>query len=183
MTTSNLKEAVRAAIDRLMLEWCPDEMTPHQMAEWAKAQVAAPGFDEAALDAALAASEARAEPVAWALPIPETAGGGHYLRATPTADRPGEWVPLYTHPLYGPVNAPWAAWQARAALAAAPQPDEAPQGSAPDAADFFRRALEGLVASAKECGLVLTVEQVNLQPPRAGHYETRVSVRPARGRY
>jgi hypothetical protein len=45
----------QASIDRLMLEWCPDEMTPHQMAEWAKAQVAAPGFDEAALDAALKA--------------------------------------------------------------------------------------------------------------------------------
>jgi hypothetical protein len=48
---------------------------------------------------------------------------------------------------------------------------------------LFRRALEDLVAGAKECGLVLTVEQVNLQPPRTGHYETWVSVRPARGRY
>lgn len=45
----------QASIDRLMLEWCPDEMTPHQMAGWAKAQVATPGFDEAALDAALKA--------------------------------------------------------------------------------------------------------------------------------
>ncbi len=45
----------QAEIDRLMLEWCPDEMTPRQMAEWATHQVAAPGFDEAALDAALKA--------------------------------------------------------------------------------------------------------------------------------
>lgn len=45
-------DSQQARIDRLMLEWCPDEMTPHQMAEWSKHQVAAPGFDEAALDAA-----------------------------------------------------------------------------------------------------------------------------------
>jgi hypothetical protein len=33
-------------------------------------------------------------PVAWALPIHERGGGGHYLRHTPTEDRPGEWIPL-----------------------------------------------------------------------------------------
>lgn len=45
----------QASIDRLMLEHCPVEMTHEQMAAWASAQVAAPGFDEAALDAALKA--------------------------------------------------------------------------------------------------------------------------------
>ena len=45
----------QASVDRLMLEWCPDEMTPGQMIEWAMAQVNTPGFDDAALDAALKA--------------------------------------------------------------------------------------------------------------------------------
>ena len=48
-------DSQQARIDALMLEHCPDEMTPEQMAEWAKHQVAAPGFDEAALNAALKA--------------------------------------------------------------------------------------------------------------------------------
>lgn len=48
-------DSQQARIDALMLEHCPDEMTVEQMAEWAKHQVAAPGFDEAALDAALKA--------------------------------------------------------------------------------------------------------------------------------
>ena len=30
----------QASIDRLMLEWCPDEMAPEQMAGWADSQVA-----------------------------------------------------------------------------------------------------------------------------------------------
>lgn len=46
---------LQARIDALMLEHCPDEMTPEQMVAWANAQVAAPGFYEAALDAALKA--------------------------------------------------------------------------------------------------------------------------------
>lgn len=39
-----------------------------------------------------------------------------------------------------------------------------------------------LVAEAARFGLVLTIEQVPLQPLAMGHYETRVSVRPARGK-
>lgn len=39
---------------------------------------------------------------------------------------------------------------------------------------------EELVALAKQAGLVLTIEQVNQQPPRMGNYVTVVSVRPAR---
>lgn len=39
---------------------------------------------------------------------------------------------------------------------------------------------EELVQLAQSAGLVLTVEQVNLQPPRIGNYKTVVSVRPAR---
>ena len=32
-------EAVQAKLDELMLEYCPDEMTPEQIAEWARNQV------------------------------------------------------------------------------------------------------------------------------------------------
>lgn len=32
----------QATIDRLMLEYCPDEMTPEQMERWAKSQRIAP---------------------------------------------------------------------------------------------------------------------------------------------
>ncbi len=39
-----------------------------------------------------------------------------------------------------------------------------------------------LVQSAEAAGLVLTVEQVNQQPPRMGNYKTVASVRPARGK-
>jgi hypothetical protein len=31
-------EAAQARIDELMLEYCPDEMTPEQVAKWAKHQ-------------------------------------------------------------------------------------------------------------------------------------------------
>lgn len=33
-----IAEARQAQIDRLMLEYCPDEMTPEQIAEWSKHQ-------------------------------------------------------------------------------------------------------------------------------------------------
>ena len=36
-------ERLEAKIDELMLEYCPDEMTPEQVAEWAKHQVPAQG--------------------------------------------------------------------------------------------------------------------------------------------
>jgi hypothetical protein len=39
-----------------------------------------------------------------------------------------------------------------------------------------------LVQLAAECGLVLNIEQRPLQPLAMGHYETVVSVRPARSR-
>lgn len=41
---------------------------------------------------------------------------------------------------------------------------------------------EDLVRLAQQAGLVLTVEQVNQQPPRMGNYITVVSVRPARSK-
>ena len=44
----------------------------------------------------------------------------------------------------------------------------------------LQRLAKALVQLAEAAGLVLTVEQVNLQPPRMGHYKTVVSVRPAR---
>lgn len=39
-----------------------------------------------------------------------------------------------------------------------------------------------MVRLAAEAGVVLTIEQVSLQPPRMGNYKTVVSVRPARGK-
>jgi hypothetical protein len=50
-TTCRQCAAKQAQIDRLMLEYCPDEMTPEQMEEWARNQ--RPGQESAALLAAL----------------------------------------------------------------------------------------------------------------------------------
>mgnify|MGYP003563531280 FL=1 len=47
-------------------------------------------------------------------------------------------------------------------------------------ADQLQAMAEELVQRAQTAGLVLTVEQVNLQPPRIGNYKTVVSVRPER---
>lgn len=41
---------------------------------------------------------------------------------------------------------------------------------------------QALVGLAERLGFVLTVEQVNLQPPAMGNFKTVVSVRPARGK-
>lgn len=42
------------------------------------------------------------------------------------------------------------------------------------------KAAQRLVQEAERLGVVLTVEQVPLQPLAMGHYETIVGVRPAR---
>jgi hypothetical protein len=47
-------EDAQAEIDRLMLEFCPAEMTGEQIARWEAAQVPASTEDTAAIDAALA---------------------------------------------------------------------------------------------------------------------------------
>lgn len=52
------------------------------------------------------------------------------------------------------------------------KPQETPAG--------IRTALEALVAMAQDCGVVVTVEQVPLQPLAMGHYAHRVHCRPAR---
>lgn len=36
------REAMQAKIDALMLEYCPEEMTPEQLEKWCKHQVAGP---------------------------------------------------------------------------------------------------------------------------------------------
>jgi len=46
-------EEQQAKIDALMLEWCPDEMTPEQMENWGKRQRRCSPEDEAAINAAL----------------------------------------------------------------------------------------------------------------------------------
>jgi hypothetical protein len=46
-------ESLQAKVDALMLEYCPEEMTPEQKANWAAHQVAATPEQEAAIDAAL----------------------------------------------------------------------------------------------------------------------------------
>jgi len=38
------KKAIFAMIDALMLEYCPDEMSPDQIAEWECCQKVAPGL-------------------------------------------------------------------------------------------------------------------------------------------
>lgn len=43
---------VRARIDALMLEYCPDEMTPEQVAEWARHQRPVSEQEADAIDAA-----------------------------------------------------------------------------------------------------------------------------------
>ena len=48
---------------------------------------------------------------------------------------------------------------------------------------WAEHAAARLVADCKEAGLVLTIEQVNLQPPAMGNFATTVAVRPARGNY
>ena len=47
--------------------------------------------------------------------------------------------------------------------------------------DQLRAVVCELVQAAKLAGMVITVEQVPLKPLAMGHYETVVSVRPARG--
>lgn len=46
-------------------------------------------------------------------------------------------------------------------------------------AEKIKLMAEQLVKLAQKDGYVLTVEQVNQQPPRMGNYTTVVSVRPA----
>lgn len=53
--------------------------------------------------------------------------------------------------------------------------------SAPKTPNMLRYVVENIVADAAAEGLVLTVEQVPLQPLAMGHYQTVVSVRRARG--
>jgi len=48
------RAALQATIDRLMLEFCPDEMTPEQVKRWSDNQVPASPQQTAAIDAALA---------------------------------------------------------------------------------------------------------------------------------
>lgn len=52
------------------------------------------------------------------------------------------------------------------------KPGEIPAG--------VKTAIEALVRLAEACGVVVTVEQVPLQPLAMGHYEHRVHCRPAR---
>lgn len=49
-------EAKQARIDALMFEYCPDEMTPEQIEEWARHQKRVPESEEAELRAALEGS-------------------------------------------------------------------------------------------------------------------------------
>lgn len=44
---------LQARIDELMLEYCPDEMTDEQRAEWARHQRSVSPEDQAAIDAAI----------------------------------------------------------------------------------------------------------------------------------
>jgi hypothetical protein len=50
-------EALQAKLDRVMLEYCPDEMTAEQIAEWGKNQVPVSAAEQMALEAALQESD------------------------------------------------------------------------------------------------------------------------------
>lgn len=54
--------AKQAEIDRLMLEYCPEEMTPMQIEEWRKYQVRVSPEQEAAIAKALLSPRAYTEP-------------------------------------------------------------------------------------------------------------------------
>ena len=43
--TEKARDEQQAEIDRLMLEHCPEEMTPEQIANWKQSQVPAPEAD------------------------------------------------------------------------------------------------------------------------------------------
>lgn len=59
--TTAREAALQAKIDRLMLEYCPEEMTPEQIAEWKKHQMAATPEAEAALEGAIASVSSTAK--------------------------------------------------------------------------------------------------------------------------
>lgn len=88
--TADMRNAFHAVTDDDVLSMGTAGSRWHAMLS---AAPAAPAVKESLT---VAAPAVEGEPVAWALPIPDMAGGGHYLRAKPTADRPGEWIPLYT---------------------------------------------------------------------------------------
>lgn len=56
-------DAMQAKIDRLMLEYCPDEMTPEQIAEWGRHQKPVPDAEAAMIRA----TEARRIEHVWAV--------------------------------------------------------------------------------------------------------------------
>lgn len=59
-------------------------------------------------------------------------------------------------------------------------PPDHPNPPAADDTEVIRREAEGLIANAQRLGLIVTIEQRPLRPLAMGHYETVVSVRPAR---
>lgn len=48
--------------------------------------------------------------------------------------------------------------------------------------EYFQRLAQDVVDAASNQGFVITVEQVPLYPLAMGHYQSKVSVRPARKR-
>jgi len=66
---------LQAKIDELMLEFCPNEMTPEQLAEWGRNQRPVSEAEQAATDKAVAEVLQAQEPVAWL----DTRNGGLHL--------------------------------------------------------------------------------------------------------
>jgi hypothetical protein len=61
-----------------------------------------------------------------------------------------------------------------------PLPSDHPSPPAADPVEVIRAKAELLLEDAAAAGVVLTIEQRALRPLAMGHYETVVSMRPAR---
>jgi hypothetical protein len=111
-TTCRQCAAKQAQIDRLMLEYCPDEMTPEQMEEWARNQ--RPGQESAALLAALS------HPLPALAPLPD-AQIDQWSEEAARAEIPQGWA-------WDEFHAHFVARKAWAAALAPLQVDNKPQG-------------------------------------------------------
>jgi len=72
---AEVSSPLQAKIDELMLEYCPNEMTPEQLEEWGRNQRPVSDEEQAATDKAVAEALQAQEPVAWL----DTRNGGLHL--------------------------------------------------------------------------------------------------------
>lgn len=61
MTAAQRADAIQAKLDALMLEYCPDEMTPEQLSNWERRQRPVSDEEQANIEAAIMGSNASNE--------------------------------------------------------------------------------------------------------------------------